>query len=320
MASVSKRQNGQFYTTGNPFQLSPFQKWVKRHELKDLPVLEPFAGANNLIRALREIGMAKRFRSYDIAPAAKEVVCRDTLVNFPAKSSFCVTNPPWLAKNSAKRRGLAFPETRYDDLYKYALEKCLHNCAYVAALIPATFLRSGEFRDRLDTVIFLHDQNMFADTDNPVCLALFSPKGSRIEIYDDGTRVGYLNDLEEKLPAASPYVRLTFNHPEGALGLVAIDNTRGPSIRFLPGKELSAHEMKETSRMITRIKIEVPELDQLIDRLNADLAEFRKSTSDVFLTPFKGLRKDGQYRRRIDYRLARDFIAKCTDPRHTLGV
>ena len=37
----------------------------------------------------------------------------------------------------------------------------------------------------------------------------------------------------------------------------------------------------------------------------------RASTYDVFLTAFKGLRKDGKYRRRMEYRLARDIIADC---------
>jgi len=38
------------------------------------------------------------------------------------------------------------------------------------------------------------------------------------------------------------------------------------------------------------------------------LSEFRKETHDIFLTPFKGLRKDLKYRRRLDYALARNIV------------
>ena len=46
-----------------------------------------------------------------------------------------------------------------------------------------------------------------------------------------------------------------------------------------------------------------------VQKTNNELSEFRNSTKDVFLTPFKGLRKDGMYRRRMDYQLARNFIS-----------
>lgn len=314
-----KRQNGQFYTEGNPFVLTPFTSWAKKVGLKGKKVLEPFAGANNIIRALQEQGYAKEFASFDIAPGHKDVKKRDTLTSFPQGYDVCITNPPWLAKNSARRRGLSFPATHYDDLYKYALDACLKHCTYVAALIPATYLRSGELRTRLDKVIFLQKQRMFIDTENPVCLALFvGKKTSDVEIYNDENYVDLLSKLEKRLPQPSPYLKVTFNHPEGELGLIAIDNTKGPSIRFVPGAYLADYEMKETSRMITRIQLDIKDLEKTIKKLNLDLEEFRKSTADVFLTPFKGLRKDGLYRRRIDYRLARDFIAKHVQSQSSL--
>jgi len=302
---------GRYYTEGNPFLLEPFQAWAKRNRLIKSTVLEPFAGQNDLIRALREVGIAFQSKSFDIEPHDSEVEYRDTLSDFPAGFEFCVTNPPWLAKNSAKRRGLPFPDTAFDDLYKYALDLCLSQCPFVAALIPATFLKSDSFRHRLDTVMFLHDQRMFADTENPVCLALFSRNGGRIQIFNDDVSVGFLDELKQRLPDRAPeHVHLTFNAPEGDLGLIAFDDTYRPSIRFVKGRELSDYSIGFTSRMITRIHGDFKNLNVLITDLNKDLWAFREATKDVFLTPFKGLRKDGQYRRRIDYRLARDFIAK----------
>lgn len=309
-----KRQHGRFYTEGNPFVLNPFKKWAQDKNLTHLKVLEPFAGKNNLIHALREVGLANRFKSFDIEPGTSDVVRRDTLENFPSGFSFCVTNPPWLAKNSAKRRGLDFPNTSHDDLYKHALHLCLKNCECVAAIIPATFLQSGLFRERLDAVVFLHDQSMFADTDNPVCLALFSPRANRVEIYNDDEFLGFLDDLEKYLPEKSRRMSITFNHPEGSLGFIAFDDTRAPSIRFVPGEQLTDYTVGFSSRMITRIKCNVADTTTLIHDLNKDISSFREKTQDVFLTPFKGLRKDGRYRRRMNYELARDFIFKHANP------
>lgn len=305
----TKRQYGQFYTAGNPFLLAPFADWVERHALHNEHVLEPFAGANNIIMALQEVKMADTFSSFDIAPHSTSVSHRDTLRDFPQGYAFCVTNPPWLAKNSAKRRGLDFPQSPFDDLYKHSLDLCLQNCDYVAALIPATFLQSGEFRKRLETVIFLHDQQMFTDTDNPVCLALFSPHlTASIEIFNDDKRIGLLHELEKALPKKTRQLELTFNHPDGSLGFVAFDNTRAPSIRFCTGAELERYDVGFSTRMITRIHGDVGHIPTTVDMLNRRIAEFREQTGDIFLTPFKGLRKDGKYRRRMDYRLARKFI------------
>jgi hypothetical protein len=319
MVDSKKRQNGRFYTEGNPFVLKPFKDWAKKANLRKEIVLEPFAGANNIIRALQMHGYAKKFRSFDIDPRDRAVEPQDTLELFPSGYSVCVTNPPWLARNSAKRRGLDFPNTIYDDLYKHALEKCLFNCDYVAALIPATYLRSGDLRKNLEKVIFLQNQKMFSDTENPVCLALFSPNSNRVEIFNDELSVGFLDALEKRLPIPAKAFKLKFNDPEGQLGLIAIDNTREPSIRFVPGKQLEGYQMKQTSRMITRIQVGDIKTDDLIGKLNKDLQKFRTTTGDVFLTPFKGLRKDGYYRRRIDYSLARDFIAQSLDQSRSLG-
>ena len=49
----------------------------------------------------------------------------------------------------------------------------------------------------------------------------------------------------------------------------------------------------------------------LVGKLNKELDATRKSTHDVFFAPFKGLRKDGKYRRRIDYEFVRNLIASA---------
>ena len=311
-----KRQNGQYFTQGNPFSLSPFKTWAKKINLKNEIVLEPFAGANNIIRSLQDNGFAKQFASFDIQPADSLVDVRDTIKDFPTDFRVSITNPPWLAKNSANRRGLPYPETQYDDLYKHCLDLCLLNCSYVGALIPATFLQSELFRERLDTFILLHDRDMFTDTDNPVALVLFSKRPKKKKIYYDNKYIGNLEELKGHLPAAinssrkDHDINLKFNDPDGKIGFIAFDNTREPTIKFCRGEELDKYDISHTTRMITKINgpFRNNRLDSYISELNDKVKEFRKSTMDVFLTPFKGIRTDGMYRRRMDYSLARAFM------------
>ena len=308
-SQLSKRVHGQYYTKGNPFFLSPFTEWAQKIGLKKRVVLEPFAGANHLIKALREVNYAKDFHAYDIYPQDTSVERRDTIQGFPQGFEVAITNPPWLAKNSASRRGLDFPETTYDDMYKCCLSLCLQYCKYVAALVPATFLQSGLFRDRLDRLIILHDQEMFSDTSNPVALALFTEEPADTEIYYDNELIGKLEELEKHLPRQQKKAKVKFNDPEGQLGFIAFDSTRARSIRFRPGEEISQEQIKHTTRMITRIRIDTSlRIDQLIEKLNKAISAFRDQTQDVFLTPFKGLRSDGLYRRRMEYALAKRFI------------
>lgn len=306
----TKREQGRYYTEGNPFLLKPFIRWAEKINLKEHTVLEPFAGANNIITALQQQGYAQKYNSFDIKPATFGVIKQDTLKQFPAGFKVAITNPPWLAKNSAKRRGLDFPVAIYDDLYKHCLDLMLEHCQFVGVLVPATFLQSNLFRHRLDSFVVLHDKQMFFDTDNPVGLALFSNTPTKTKIYYDNQFIGYLKSLEQRLPKPTKTADIRFNEPKGNLGFIAFDNTRQRSIRFVQGKEISEHKIKHTTRMITRIRVHSAQynLNELIQQLNNDIDSLRTDTSDVFLTPFKGLRQDGHYRRRMEYSLAKQLI------------
>ena len=304
----TKRARGRFYTADNPFALAPFRKWARRAGLPGKRVLEPFAGANGLIRMLRELSLCEDAAAYDIEPATRGVRCRDTLADFPSGFEVCVTNPPWLARNSATRRGLPYPGGSYGDLYQRCLELCLDRCPHVASLVPASFLQSGLFRDRLQYYILLH-RILFNDTESPVCLALFGPEpASAVRIYHDEEYVDDLHALARKLPVERHRRDLKFNNPDGPLGFISFDNTRRSSIRFCDANEIRDYPIKISSRFVTRIGGCDPVTPALISRLNRDIAAFRHETSDVFLTPFKGLRDDGRYRRRMEFALARKFI------------
>lgn len=313
-----KRANGRYYTRGNPFQLGPFQRWAKDSYLEQQIVLEPFAGAKDIPRLIASAGLlCQDWAFYDIEPGTEGIVQRDTLTDFPKGFNVCITNPPWLARNSATRQGLPFPKsTNYDDLYKYALEQCLIHCPWVAAIIPEAFIRSGLFLHRLCDFISLVPQTqdtksrntsyMFDDTEHPVGLALFAPNvTSDVRVWRNNQLLGELSKLRRHLPVLSRNRSIVFNEAEGNLGLIAIDNTVSASIRFCPPTELGEYQVRYQCRSIT--KIGVPWCPD-IDELNVRLATIREKTHDVFLTAFKGLRSDGYYRRRLDWTLARAIV------------
>ncbi len=305
----TKRSLGQFFTVSkNPFELKGFQEWAEKANLPKQTILEPFAGANHIIKSLQDLQLCNEFISYDIHPAAEDVKECDTLKTFPTGFEVCVTNPPWLARNSATRRNLPYPTCEYDNMYKFCLELCLSYCKFVAALIPASFLQSELFRERLCTYILLHNQ-IFNETDNPVCLALFiDVESESTKVYYDDRFVGNLEDLEANLPRATKEQYIRFNDPDGQLGFISFDNTRERSIRFCEAAEIETYDIKHSSRFITRIGGDFGRRRNLLKDLNEAVQVFRDETDDLFLTPFKGIRDDGQYRRRMFYSLARDLI------------
>ncbi|CAG8698066.1 15694_t:CDS:2, partial [Racocetra persica] len=258
-------------------------------------VLEPFAGSNNLIKMLQEEGYNFDFVAYDINPGSFEVKKRDTIQNFPQGHKLIITNPPYLAKNSACRKKIPFPTTEYDDLYKLCLEIMLKNCDYVGAIIPASFINADLFLDRLHSYTLLSSQ-MFTDTENPVCLALFSPeKSNSILLYENDEYVGELHALkkqvEEILTNNHSPIEISFNHKQGNLGLRAIDSTRFPSIAFIDAQLVPSRKIKVSSRHLTRIHI--PQ-EVNLNLLNEKLKKLREVTNDFLLTPFRGLRKDAK--------------------------
>lgn len=319
----NKRLHGVFYTTTNPFKVDIFYKWFKLipEDAKHC-LLEPFAGANNIVSMLYEIGFEYNWRCFDIAPPEHNnfseflVEQRDTLTDYPEGYNVAITNPPYLAKNSATRRGLSFPNTNHDDLYKYSLEVMLSNTDYVAAIIPESFLTQELFHERLYAVVSLTCK-MFDDTECPVCLALFIPEHSNdFKIYRQDRLIGNYQALKDKIQISSyNKVNWKFNDKDGNIGLYAVDNQSEASIKFCLGTEIPQEDVKPTSRSITRISglSDSVDLELFIKKCNEFLKEYRESTKDVFLTSFKGLRKDMQYRRRLDFKTAKNILNKVME-------
>ena len=312
----AKKEYGQFFTANDPFTHPAFKEWAKQFP-KDSVVLEPFAGANHLIDMLQKQGLANRFTSCDIQPAHKDVRKRDTLKSFPQGHDVCVTNPPYLAKNSATRSNTPIPDLQgYDNLWKLSVHLCLDHCSYVAAIIPESFITSKLFKDRLYAVISLPTQ-MFSDTDQPSCLALWNPrKTESYEIYSGDKLLGTNLELKAKMIKILPKIKepgkVTFNVSDGEIGIQAIDNTKKDSLAFVKGDFFAKSEVSGSNRTFTRVTVESNKSpDEIIAKANKLLHRYRKDTGDVFLTAFKGLRDDGKFRRRLSWDVARKILQEA---------
>lgn len=316
----SKRKLGQYFTITNPFKHTLFIEWSKNIKDDDV-LLEPFAGSNSIIKLIQEAGLYNKWSCYDIDNTKENyvpkfpVIKNDSINDFPSGFRVAITNPPYLAKVSAKRRRLFYPDTDYADLYMLCLDKMLENCDYVAAIIPESFITQNLFTERLYGVISLNIK-MFEETDCPVCLALFSPEKECDcpQIYIGNEYVGGLCDLakfnlEEYY---SLYEWWVFNDKSGILGVKCVDNNSGDDIKFFEGEKIHPDKIKVSSRSYTRIS-GLPEnidLEKFIATCNKNVIEYRKNTKDVFMTSFKGLRKDNKYRRRIDFKTVKCIMNK----------
>lgn len=315
--SSDKVRHGQFFTMVSPFTHPAFTKWLDGIS-PSATFLEPFAGANNLVRMVESVRAGLSWECYDIEPQHEDVIQRDTLSNFPQVSGVVavVTNPPYLAKNVARRQGLdGVVELcgQYENLYMRCVAECLAGAGYVAAIIPESFLTAGVFRERLCDVISLNQQ-MFVDTEVPVCLALWGPDASPdFVVWKSTLRMGTWSELRQHWPVRSDS-RIRFNDPDGEIGLIAIDTPTSASIRFCEGSAIASAEVKHSSRHRTRITVEGLEaalIDMVIAAANERLTALREATGDIGLTSFMGLRRDGEYRRRLDFATARSLLAEA---------
>lgn len=316
---MNKKELGKFYTVNNPFELKPFRDWFNSiPDIEEAVILEPFAGANNIVKLMN---VPNQWKCYDIYPCKPsenqapefKVIKRDTVQNFPKGYSVCITNPPYLAKNSATRNKIVYQGEPYDDLYKKCLDLMLKDLDYIAAIIPESFITAGIFTERLSCVISLTCK-MFDDTDCPVCLAIFDKERSDdFYVYRMEECLGaYNKSLIWYKPIGGSLFNWKINDPSGEIGIICVDNTSGPSIQFVEGNTIKSEDIKDSSRSLTRVSIsgtKIKDLKMFLYRCNQYLTWYRENTQDVFMTSFKGLRKDGKYRRRLDFETAKAIMS-----------
>ena len=307
-----KRQSGVYFTSSNPFKHPLFSEW---YDLIPNPttIIEPFAGSCSIPSFLSDLNIIPQWKCYDIEPihdTPYHTIKRDCIANMPRGKVF-ITNPPYLAMNSARRRGLQYPNTNFRDIYLYTLELMLNNGKYIAAIIPDSFITTGLFRERLFGVISLNGE-FFVDTDCPVSLALFVPgvvKENRIYRGDEyiGDIEGLRNSIRFRHP--SEVVDWKFNEPQGSIAVKCFDGIND-GIRFMDGNAIPSGNIYESNRHYTRINglPDGTDKDAFIIKCNDILTEYRNKTHDIFLTSFRGRRSDGAYRRRVDFGTLREIM------------
>ena len=154
---------------------------------------------------------------------------------------------------------------------------------------------------------------MFDDTDCPVCLAIFDKEESDdFYVYQLDNFIGkYNKNLIWYRVIDHGIYKWKFNDPQGEIGIWAIDNTTSNTIKFLLGNKIDASNVKSTSRSNTRVSpigFKVKNLDLFCEKCNDCLEWYRSCTNDIFMTSFKGLRSDGKYRRRLDFKTVRCIL------------
>lgn len=316
-ALVKKRSLGQFFTR-NDF-------WLKDHVLEFIKstgakiAFDPFAGGGDLLKVAQKIGF-KKIKGLDIDRSLNWEI-NDSLLSIPKiENSITITNPPYLTNYSARRKGIYesvkqyFEICKYDDIYQLAIEKSLIN-DFGIMIIPETFINSKFPKNRLVSITIIEDQ-LFNDTENPICVICFDKRVKsydQIDVYKNNRLIGKLGYFEKmrRIPHKSIYMK--FNAPKGQIALRAVDTTNPQKpILFMKPEEMEYDlaDIKHSSRLITVIAIKADDqaIGKIIKHSNQTLINFRKKTHDVLLSPFKGNKKNGERRRRLDYMTARAFL------------
>ncbi len=318
---VVKTGLGAFHTKGSCWLNSVVSEFIVSTNLRR--AVDPFAGNGDMLDLVgSKFSMQKS--GYDIDDSTVWEV-NDSLVSIPrSPGSICITNPPFLAKYSARRKSLWPMVGRYyerygrNDLYEIALDRCLASFGHVVAILPETFLHSAYSKDRCERIIVL-EENPFNDTTFPVCVTCWSPATDQDpDIYVGEDKVTRYSDITRLRKSVGRSNRIVFNHSEGNIGLRAVDgNKEGDRIAFFHGDEFDypRSRIKSSSRLMTYIMVGELDSEEAIQEFcetsNGILESYRERTSDTILSGFKGNNRLGKRRRGLDYGLARKVVIEA---------
>jgi hypothetical protein len=316
---AGKTATGSFFTKKNVWLTKPVVDFLKLALTNNNVVLDPYAGEGHLLNACVEKFESKIF-GYDIRDT--EWKQNDSLVSIPnPNSAVIVTNPPYLAKYSAKRKGVIDSVEKYfncvrEDLYQVALDKCLSSARFVVAIIPETFLNSSYEKEFLSVLCVL-EENPFDDTETPVCVACFdTQKKQKGKLYINEKYCGDLSEIFSYREVVERKANIKFNVADGRIALKAVDGTADDDlIRFENAKSFAyaRSNIKHSSRLLTYLEVDSlkdEEIDKFVSICNDNLKAVRNNTFDLVLSPFKGNNKAGKRRRRLDYAMARVIMEK----------
>lgn len=324
---ISKVSLGSFYTTKSAWLTSEVRAFLEKALANSKGhLLDPFAGDGHLLEAIKSDPVLGRLVSqatgFDIQGNLFPV--NDSLLEIPnPQRAVIVTNPPYLANHSAKRKGVDqlvakyFAGSTQKNLYRIALEKALDSADYVVAIIPETFLLSTFPKHRLELAVVIQD-SLFGDTDAPALVACFTKERcADAHIFTGNQSIGNLSEILALRESTAPKHTIVFNDRNGRIGLRAVDGSDGKTpIAFVAARDFGypSDSVATSSRLMTYL--EVPgvadkDIPELISKANALLASIRKRSGDLVLAPFKGNNRAGKRRRRLDYAMARRILNNC---------
>jgi hypothetical protein len=330
----NKKQNLGQFNTKNDVWLRPHIADFIINSGCDV-VVDPYAGRGDLIHATKQ--WFDGYAGYDIDPdlcTDMGWTWMDSLEYMPRhENGIVITNPPYLAKNSAARNNLESydyfkdPDNeKCEDLYQIAIRKVLEKYKKAVFIIPETYFQTELFKGYLHSYTVI-EENPFTDTDCPVCVVCFNVHNDLLSIHYNNYKIyrndSYLYDRFEltdilyQFNTGRSNTKITFNDPDGNLGLRAIDGiSLEDRICFAKPEDLNydLKNIKESSRSITLINIEGVDVnDNFIKRANYFLDMLRLLTNDIVLSPFKNNNKFGVRRRRLDYEWARKILEKTME-------
>ena len=324
---IDKVSLGSFYTTKSGWLTEQVRHFLEKALAEsNAYLLDPFAGDGHLLEAIKSdpvLGkLVSQATGFDIQGDLFPV--NDSLLEIPnPQRAVIVTNPPYLANHSAKRKGVDqlvakyFTGSTQKNLYRIALEKALESADYVVAIIPETFLLSTFPKHRLKLAVVIQD-SLFGDTDAPALVACFTKERcADARIFTGNQSIGNLSEILALRESTASKHTIVFNDRNGRIGLRAVDGSDGKTpIAFVVARDFGypSDSVATSSRLMTYL--EVPgvadkDIPELISKANALLASIRKRSGDLVLAPFKGNNRAGKRRRRLDYALARRILNNC---------
>lgn len=315
-----KIELGQFFTKSDVWLKPQIVEFIKNSNCSI--VYDPFAGNGDILNVCLDKLDFQRSVGLDI-DSTLDWEINDSLNSIPyIKDAIIITNPPYLAKNSATRKKLDsskyFINTCYEDLYLLALDKMLETRLNVVAIIPESFIHSNfKQMNKLSSITILED-NPFEDTEIPICIACFDnieKDYSKIKIYKNNNFIMSLKSFYEMKLMSKNNLEIKFNDKSGWLALRAIDSSNDKDKILFDFKENICYnwvvKLKQSSRNYSLINIEVEDKQTFINKCNILLNELRESSQDIVLSAFKGNTKSNKRRRRLDFKLARAIMEKA---------
>lgn len=203
--SMNKKQLGQFYTTNYAYIL---QNMYIPDNISN--IIEPFAGAGDLLKFIYKDKDKYKIECYDIEPKKDFIIKRDTLLNPPNfDGAFVITNPPYLARNKSDDKEI-YDKYNTNDLYKCFISLLIgSSCAGGILILPLNFLSSirkadiklrEKFVKKYDIILCnIFEEQVFNDTSYSICCLQFSAKNYNSESSESSGSICYIYPSNKRI-------------------------------------------------------------------------------------------------------------------------